>query len=126
VLVSDSLMLPVGPDWDRFLIRVPERSIGELDTILEPYMAESADRGRLAREAYEQWFSPPVVFNSVIAACERELDARRVPERWIHSLWPCLLWQWRIQGELRGLAKRVVLAGFRLIGKKFIYEVNER
>jgi Exostosin family len=126
VIISDKLMLPEGPDWERFAIRVPERKIGELDTILAGYAHESAERGRLARLAYEQWFAPPVVFNYGIAACERIRARRRVPERWIHPFWGFMLWKRRAKGAARGMVKKAALAVFRLMGKKFVYELNER
>src|SRR5438105_4899673 len=67
VLISDDFMLPAGPDWDKFLIRVPERNIRKLPQILEPHLSEASERGGLARLAWEQWFSPPVMFNGIIS-----------------------------------------------------------
>jgi Exostosin family len=126
VVISDKLMLPEGPDWNSFAIRVPERKIKNLDTILAAHVDESTERGRLAREAYDQWFSPPVVFNHVIAACERAKANRRIPERWIHPFWGFMLWRARFKGWARGVVKNLVLWIFKLMGKRFIYEMNTR
>jgi hypothetical protein len=126
VIISDTLMLPVGPDWNSFAIRVPERRIKHLDTILEGYVAESAVRGRLAREAYEQWFAPAVVFNNVIAACERIRSKRRISERWIQPFWGFMLWRLRFVRGARGVAKSIVLWGFKMMGRRFVYDLNAR
>jgi hypothetical protein len=126
VVISDKLLLPEGPNWDSFAIRVPERKLKELDTILAARVDESAERGRLAREAYEQWFAPSVVFNHVVAACERARANRRIPEQWIHPFWGFMLWRARFRNQTRGVLKNLVLRIFKLMGKRFIYEMNTR
>src|ERR1700692_1432123 len=126
VVISDRLLLPEGPDWGSFAIRVPERKIKQLDTILERQLGESAERGRLARAAYEQWFAPEVVFNHVVAACVRVRAERRIPERWVQPFWGYMLWRARLGRRARGLAKQIVLGVFRLLGRRFIYELNVR
>jgi hypothetical protein len=126
VILSDKLMLPEGPDWDSFAIRVPERKLKDLAAILEMYVDESAERGRLAREAYEQWFAPQVFFNNVVAACERTRARRRLPERWIHPFWGYMLWRRRFAMAARGFAKGAVLHIFKLMGRRFVYDLNTR
>lgn len=126
VVISDKQLLPVGPDWESFAIRVPERQIGELDTILAGYEGESAERGRLAREAYEQWFAPPVVFNQIVGACERLRGERRVSERWVQACWGYMLWRRSAYDAVRGWGKAAILKVFRLLGKRFPYEMNTR
>ncbi len=126
VLISDALKLPAGPDWKSFLIQVPERKIAQLVELLEPHRAESAERGRLARLAWERWFAPPVVFNNVVAACARTGETARIAERWVQPWWGFMVWKWRLRGQLRGAAKAVVLRVFKLLGLKFIYQLNTR
>lgn len=124
VLISDRFLLPEGPDWDSFLLRIPERSMGRLTEILDPRVAESAERGRLARLAWEQWFSPPAVFNGIIRTFAEQRKQRLIPERWIHPFWGFILWRRRFQSTARQLTRRAVLLAFRLTGRKFIYEMN--
>jgi hypothetical protein len=126
VLISDRFLLPEGPDWDAFLIRVPERRIRELPQILERHLAESAERGRLAYLAWERWFAPPVMFNGVIATYVRMVAERRIPERWIHPLWGFILWRRRFRNATRALVKKIVLGVFRILKLRFIYELNHR
>lgn len=124
VILSDKLDLPYGPDWDRFAIRVPERNLGKLPEILEGYLSESAERGRLAREAYEQWFAPEVVFNRIVEVYERELAHRKIPERRLQLFWPILLWRDRTKRWVQAAAKASVLWVFRKMGKRFVYDLN--
>ena len=126
VILSDKLLLPEGPDWDSFALRIPERKMKRLDIILAQHIGESAERGRLAREAYEQWFAPPVVFNHIIAACERIRASRRISEKWIHPFWGFMLWRLQFKGWARGVAKNLTLGVFKLLGKRFVYEMNTR
>jgi Exostosin family len=126
VLVSDKFMLPEGPDWDSFLLRVPERKIRHLAEILECHVSESAVRGRLARLAWEQWFSPQVMFNNIVATFAAMAEERRIPERWIHPFWGYILWRRRFYNTVRGIAKNAVLGIFRILRLRFIYEMNQR
>jgi hypothetical protein len=126
VLVSNTFQLPDGPDWDSFLIRVPEGKIKQLPEILDRHVAESAERGRLARLAWEQYFSPPVMFNGIVATYARMAAERRIPERWIQPFWGYILWRRRFRNAVRGVAKKTVLGVFRLLRLRFIYEINTR
>jgi hypothetical protein len=124
VIISDGVLLPEGPDWDSFALRVPEGKIARLEEILEKHVGESAERGRLARAAYEQWFAAPVAFNHLIAACERIRARRLVPERWVQRFWGLMLWRLRMKSGARDKARAAVLWGFRVMGRKFTYELD--
>lgn len=124
VLMSDKFKLPEGPDWDKFLIRVPESKMKQLPEIMDKYAHESAERGRLARAAWEQWFSPPVLFNNFIATCMRIDKRRRVQERWIHPFWRYMLWRRRAHGSARNLVKKMVLSVCKVLGLKLNYQMN--
>ena len=124
VVISNRLMMPRGPDWDSFAIRVPERSMAKLETILEKDVDKSADRGRLAREAYEKWFSSPVVFNHIVELCERIRVNRRIPERWVQPFWGFMLWKLRCVRGTRDASKAVALWIVRRMGKPYELDTN--
>ncbi len=124
VIISDGVLMPEGPDWDRFAIRVAEKDIAKLETILEKHVGESAERGRLALEAYNEWFAAPVAFNHLIAICVEMRAKRRIPERWIQMFWGPMLWRLRFKSKARDAARAAVLGAFRLLGKKFPYELD--
>ncbi|HVC89184.1 MAG TPA: exostosin family protein [Acidobacteriaceae bacterium] len=90
VLISDHYALPAGPDWDSFLIKVPERNYGRLPQLLEPYVPESAERGRKARETWERFFAPELAFDRVIDQLYEIRRRRVIPERVYRTIWPIL------------------------------------
>jgi hypothetical protein len=109
VIVSDRYVLPKGPDWDSFALRVPERNLAKLPHILDKHAHESEERGRLALEAYERWFSAPVVFNQIVALCERVKARRIVPEQWIQPFWGLMLWRLRMIRGTREACRSTIL-----------------
>jgi hypothetical protein len=126
VMVSDKFRLPDGPEWGKFLIDVPERKLRELPEILEKYKGESAERGRLARLAWEQYFAPPVMFNGLVAVCVRERARRKISERWVRPFWGFMLWRRRAYNSSRAMMKKSVLWVFKVLRLRFVYEMNTR
>jgi hypothetical protein len=66
VLLSDDYELPPGPAWEDFLLRVRERDISRLPELLEPHVASAAERGRLARQAFAEYFSIEREFDRIV------------------------------------------------------------
>lgn len=126
VLVSDSFLLPEGPDWNSCIIRIPERKIAQVDAILAPRVNESAEMGRRARRVWEQWFAPDVSFNHIVQACVTIRRRRRIPERLIHHVWGYMLWRKRLKGDFRTNLRNAVLKTFRLLHIPFPYDLNTR
>ena len=58
VMIADGWAPPPGPDWDAFLIRVPERHIAALPAIVREHEAEWQTRGQKAQEAWRAFYSP--------------------------------------------------------------------
>jgi len=81
VILSDAWVPPDGPAWDRFALRVPERRVAELPEILREAAPRAGEMGRLARGAWEDWFSEEVTFHRLVETCLRLRDRRRLPER---------------------------------------------
>jgi len=90
VLLSDRYALPPGPDWGSFLLRIPERDFGRLPELLEPRVSESEERGRRARDAWEQFFAPELVFDRMIDQLINIRKQRIISERWFRYMWPIL------------------------------------
>lgn len=79
VLLADAYVLPRGPDWDGFLLRVPERRMAELPEILRREAPSAGRRGELARQEWERWFSETVLFDAIVdAAAEAHAAGRRL------------------------------------------------
>ncbi len=66
VVLSDSWILPLGPDWSRFAIFVPENEIEQLESLLLTHEANYAQMGRHAEEAYQKYFATERYFDYII------------------------------------------------------------
>lgn len=115
VVISDRYILPEGPDWDSFALRVPEWKIASLPKILDRHAHESEERGRRAQQEYEKWFSSPMVFNHIVSLCERIKTRRRVSERWVQPFWGLMLWKLRMIRGTRETFRSVILWGAQLL-----------
>ena len=111
VLLADRYALPPGPDWESFLLKVPEREFARLPEILERHVPESVERGRQARLAWEQFFAPELVFNRVV---DQLIEIRRqtvVPERLFRQVWPLL----KLRKEARATVSQAVRSGVGML-----------
>lgn len=66
VIISDDLVLPDGPAWDSFSIRIPESRISTLPDVIEKMIPQQESMGRLARIAWENHFSPQVTYRILL------------------------------------------------------------
>jgi hypothetical protein len=64
------------------------------------------------------------MFNGIVATLARIHAQRRLPERPMHLLWGYLLWRRRARNASRALAKKLVLAAFRLLRRPFLYDLS--
>jgi hypothetical protein len=87
VVVSDQLVLPDGPDWDGFSLRVAEDAVGSIPRLLAAREGEAAAMGEAARAAWLDWFSPEVGFHRTVERC-LDLAAYEPERRGPHRLWP--------------------------------------
>jgi len=91
VIISDSWVAPVGPKWEDFSVRVAERDVANVVSIVERYESRYRQRGRLARDEWLRWFSPQAQFNSIVEACADIERTASVSERDVRRLWPVLI-----------------------------------
>jgi hypothetical protein len=89
VILSDGWVPPVGPDWDKFSLRVREADFEEIPQLLEAHEPMAVQMGMLARREWEQWFSEEVAFHRVVEYCLALKQKRRVPEAL--ARWPVFL-----------------------------------
>jgi hypothetical protein len=124
VLISDRYVLPAGPDWSSFLIRIPEKGIAKLPSILEPYRAESVIRGRRAKEAWDRWFSTEQEFNQIISRCRSTLaDPSR--EQFYRMLWPIMILRHYAFRWARRNGRALVLWILRSLGLPPPYSIRD-
>jgi hypothetical protein len=124
VLISDDYLLPPHAPWDTFLLRIAEKDIARLPELIEPHLATSAERGRLAREAWLNYFAPEKEFDAIIAACAaalhhgppEEATFRRRQARIIASAERCR--------KLRTVARNTILKTLKFLHIKSPYQMN--
>ena len=69
VIISDQWVPPEGPDWEKFSIRVRERRISGIPSLLESRRQDAATMGIAARAAWLEWFSEQASFHRTIEWC---------------------------------------------------------
>ena len=90
VILSDEWVPPVGPDWAQFSITVPEADVLKLPQILAPLADAAQEMGRVARQQWERWFAPPVLFDTTVDWCLDIQRAGKCGDRWF---------RWRKQAQ---------------------------
>ena len=80
VILADQWVSPSGPQWEEFSIRIPEGDILDVPQILEKREEEAVALGQKARQEWERWFAPEVIFNTVVDWCLEIKATRRLPE----------------------------------------------
>ena len=124
VLIADRYALPPGVPWERFLLRVAEKDIGRLPEIIAPYLESSAERGRLAREAWLAHFAPEKEFDAIVNACAAALRHGPPEEAVFRRQQARLIARAERRRKLRGLAREAVLRAMRLLGIKPPFQLN--
>jgi Exostosin family len=125
VIISDKWIPPMGPNWEKFAIFVKESEINNIVEIIDCHASEYEERGRLARIAWEEYFSDSTVFNRSIEAIE-DLMKYRIPvlDRFIFHSYPIVLFYESIKNWLRNFGKQLILKAFKTLRLKFPYELR--
>jgi hypothetical protein len=80
VIVADDWLPPLGPSWEEFALFVSESEISSVYAKVKAHEREFADRGRLARQAWEQYFSPENYWSFIVHSIRRIQQDQRYPE----------------------------------------------
>lgn len=65
VIISDEWVEPHGPHWSECSVRVEERDLENIPTILRALESRSIEMGQNARAEWKRWFSPPSVLEAM-------------------------------------------------------------
>ena len=74
VILSDNWVPPLGVNWDSFAVFVSEQDLNNIRHIMEEFEQSWEERGKLAREAWETFFAPDVLFHYIIEQCKEILE----------------------------------------------------
>jgi hypothetical protein len=66
VIISDKWIAPPLVDWDSFAIQIKENDILSIPNVLEYHKDEADARGKLAKQAYDKYFSSDVYVETII------------------------------------------------------------
>jgi hypothetical protein len=124
VLLSDDFALPPGPAWDTFLIQVRERDIGRLPQILEPYLENAAERGRLARQAFDEYFSIEREFDRIVELAALSLRHAPPPEEHFRKRQAATIRRFEWKRKARAALRSAVLKTLKTLRLKNPYQMN--
>lgn len=124
VLISDNYLLPAHVDWDSFLLRVAEKDIARLPELLEPHLASSAHRGRLARAAWLAHFVPECEFDALVGNCSRALQHGPPSEEVFRRQQRRLIARANLRRQIRDMARSSALRLMRVLKLKSPYQMN--
>lgn len=124
VLLADDYPLPPQVPWDDFLLRFREKDIARLPELLGPQLASSAERGRLAREAWRRHFAPETEFDGLVAGCLNALHHGPPGETVFRRRQAGLIVRAERRRKLRALVRNAVVGGMRLLKVKSPYQLN--
>jgi Exostosin family len=90
VILSDEWVAPEGPSWQDFSIQVSESRVHELPEIIKTYEPYAFTMGKLARQAWENWFSPDLIYirmlnyiESIYLARDINHDEQKYQKEWL-------------------------------------------
>ena len=124
VLLSDEYALTPGPAWDTFLIQVRERDIAKLPEILEPYLDRAAERGRLARQAFDEYFSIEREFDRIVELAALSLRHAPPPEKYFRKRQAAMIRRFEWKRKARAALRALVLKTLKTLHLKNPYQMN--
>ena len=94
VLISDGIVLPRGPRWEEFSVRIRERDVASIPEVLESLEPRAAEMGAIARREWEEHFSPTTSFRSLAtwaATILKNLQTKSMTLPWLWAQVGCRL-----------------------------------
>jgi hypothetical protein len=108
VVLSDNWVPPEGPHWEEFLIRIPESQVHSISKILKNHESRYREMGQAARNAWLEWFSPPVNFHRFAEWLETIRESRRWPEKFMQKIPSLLKIESHARDALRPIRNRIL------------------
>ena len=108
VVLSDKWVPPEGPHWGEFLIRIPESQVHSISKILKTHEGRHKEMGQAARNAWLEWFSPPVTFHRFTEGLAAIRESRRWPEKLMQKIPSRLKFESHARNVLRPIRDRIL------------------
>lgn len=124
VLLSDTYALTPGPEWDLFLIRVREREIAQLPAILEQHLDSAAERGKLARQAFDEHFAVDREFDRIVELAARTLRHAPPAEEYFRRRQMAMFRKFERRRNTRSALRSLALGTLKALHLKNPYQMN--
>jgi hypothetical protein len=85
VVISDHWVAPRGPAWETCSVRIAEKDIHQIPSLLTQLEPAADAMGGAAREAFETWFSRGRVFGRIVDWC-LQLKEKKNPKQRSHGV----------------------------------------
>jgi hypothetical protein len=107
VIISDDWLPPLGPKWEEFALFVPEREIASLYEKIKSHESEFVKRGQLARNAWEEYFSPECYWKFMLTSIREIQKCQKYPESLYVRALPLLLAQAWLRPRWKAAVRRL-------------------
>ena len=124
VLISDDYLLPGHVPWETFLLRIAERDIARLPELIETHLASAAERGRLARQAWLDYFAPEKEFDAIVELTSAALRHGPPEEAVFRRRQRALIAKTERKRKMRAFARNAVLKTLKALRLKSPYQMN--
>jgi hypothetical protein len=124
VLISDDYPLPPQVPWNTFLLRIAEKDIRRLPELLQPHLASSAERGRLARQAWLNHFAPELQFDAIVDLAATALRHGPPHEAAFRQRQNSMIVRANLRRKLRSQIRSAALKMLNILGVKSPYRMN--
>jgi hypothetical protein len=124
VVMADTWIPVEGVDWS-FCLFVKEKQLPQLDAIIRSHEHEWQERGAAARRVFDEHFGPAslgITLERQFRQLRKQRSASR--EAMIHAFYPARQAFTHGKVTARKHLRALVLAGFRIAGRNFPYELN--
>ena len=91
IIIADDWLPPWGPKWEDFALFVAESKVGSLYKIAKAHETEYLQRGRLARKAWERFFSPENYWGFILESIRQIQKHQKLSESTYLKLLPLMV-----------------------------------
>ena len=125
VIISDDWIPVEGLNWDEFSIRIAEKDVDRIDSIIRAHQTAAITLGANALQTFNEFFAPGpdlVLLANSIRSIQANRNENR--ERMIRSLFPIIEGTEALKQKAYKTAKFLILKAYQLSGRKFPYSLN--
>lgn len=106
VVISDDWVPPLGPDWDRAVVRWPEADVAALPAHLAHIEHRWPDMAAAAGAIHDEWFHETVIFDRTVEQLALVAPHDGFPRRGVRDRWWARLRVSRAKGQILGRLRR--------------------